>query len=141
MRWNESPQASGYQEMIDHSATGRTGTPDEVGQAADFLLSDAASFVTGTDLLIDGGVIAAIKNHQIKLQVVGRATLQLSEISPYVMKSRSKLMKSNSPRIFSAFSVFLNYSFVYYHRALMKKIKWAVSNKVCLMLHITTNSD
>lgn len=62
-----SDSAAGYQEMIDHSASGRMGTPDEVAQASAFLLSDAASFVTGTDLLIDGGVIAAMRNHQIKL--------------------------------------------------------------------------
>jgi len=29
--------------------------------AADFLLSTKASFITGTDLLVDGGMIAAIK--------------------------------------------------------------------------------
>jgi NAD(P)-dependent dehydrogenase (short-subunit alcohol dehydrogenase family) len=34
---------------------GRIGTPDEVAQPVLFLLSDASSFVTGTDLLIDGG--------------------------------------------------------------------------------------
>jgi len=36
------------------------GTPDEVAAAGAFLLGDQAAFITGTDLLIDGGVIAAI---------------------------------------------------------------------------------
>ncbi|MBU4609669.1 SDR family oxidoreductase [Achromobacter sp. GG226] len=34
---------------------GRLGTPDEIAQAAVFLASDAAAFVCGTDLVMDGG--------------------------------------------------------------------------------------
>jgi NAD(P)-dependent dehydrogenase (short-subunit alcohol dehydrogenase family) len=37
---------------------GRTGTVEEVAAAAAFLASDEASFVTGTDLLVDGGQTA-----------------------------------------------------------------------------------
>jgi NAD(P)-dependent dehydrogenase (short-subunit alcohol dehydrogenase family) len=38
---------------------GRTGRPEEVANAALFLLSDEASFVTGASLPVDGGVTAA----------------------------------------------------------------------------------
>jgi NAD(P)-dependent dehydrogenase (short-subunit alcohol dehydrogenase family) len=38
---------------------GRTGRPEEVANAALFLLSDEASFVTGVALPVDGGVTAA----------------------------------------------------------------------------------
>lgn len=36
----------------------RQGTPWEVAEAIVFLLSDKSSFITGTDLLIDGGALA-----------------------------------------------------------------------------------
>ncbi len=57
----------GYQQMIDASAAERTGTSDEIAEAAAFLLGEHAGFITGTDLLIDGGTIAAIRTGIYKL--------------------------------------------------------------------------
>jgi NAD(P)-dependent dehydrogenase (short-subunit alcohol dehydrogenase family) len=40
-------------------ATGRIGTPEEVAAFVAFLLSDEASFITGSTHLIDGGLLAS----------------------------------------------------------------------------------
>lgn len=63
------PGAEGYQKMISTSAAGRVGTTDEVATAAAYLLGPGAGFVTGTDLLIDGGVIAALRADRLQLNV------------------------------------------------------------------------
>ncbi|MFC8663088.1 SDR family oxidoreductase [Streptomyces sp. NPDC057199] len=47
--------------MVGASAAKRLGTPDDIAAAASFLLSSQAGFITGTDLLVDGGVIAALR--------------------------------------------------------------------------------
>ena len=57
----------GYQRMIDASAAERAGTSDEIAEAGAFLLGEHAGFITGTDLLIDGGTIAAIRTGQYRL--------------------------------------------------------------------------
>ena len=47
------------QRRLVHIPMGRFGTAREIAQAALFLASDDASFVTGTDFLVDGGITAA----------------------------------------------------------------------------------
>lgn len=39
----------------------RQGRADELAAAAAFLVSDDASFITGVDLLVDGGAVAAVE--------------------------------------------------------------------------------
>lgn len=44
--------------MIPSHPMGRIATPEEIAEAVWFLASDASSFTTGTDLLVDGGYCA-----------------------------------------------------------------------------------
>lgn len=59
-----SPVGDGMRAMITMSGTGRIGTPDDIAAATAFLLGPDATFITGTDLLVDGGVIAAVRAQQ-----------------------------------------------------------------------------
>jgi NAD(P)-dependent dehydrogenase (short-subunit alcohol dehydrogenase family) len=56
----DSPIGDGYRAMINASPAKRMAPPEEIASAASYLLGDDAGFVTGSDLLIDGGVIAAM---------------------------------------------------------------------------------
>ncbi len=41
--------------FLSRSPVGRWGRPEEIGQLAVYLCSEAAGFITGTDIVIDGG--------------------------------------------------------------------------------------
>jgi NAD(P)-dependent dehydrogenase (short-subunit alcohol dehydrogenase family) len=45
--------------MIEGSPVGRAGTPDEVGAVGALLMRPDGGFITGSDVLMDGGVTAA----------------------------------------------------------------------------------
>lgn len=53
------PRGEGYRRMIEHSPSGRAGTPDEVGTVGALLMVSEGAFITGSDFLMDGGVTAS----------------------------------------------------------------------------------
>jgi NAD(P)-dependent dehydrogenase (short-subunit alcohol dehydrogenase family) len=53
------PRGEGYRRMINLSAVGRAGTPDEVGNVGALLMGQDGAFITGSDFLMDGGVTAS----------------------------------------------------------------------------------
>jgi NAD(P)-dependent dehydrogenase (short-subunit alcohol dehydrogenase family) len=55
----EAEDPAKHREMlVARQPMGRLGTPDEVAQSAIYLASDAAAFMTGSELVIDGGITA-----------------------------------------------------------------------------------
>jgi NAD(P)-dependent dehydrogenase (short-subunit alcohol dehydrogenase family) len=55
------PRGAGYRRMIELCPVGRAGTPDEVGSVAALLMGQDGAFITGSDILMDGGVTASYR--------------------------------------------------------------------------------
>jgi NAD(P)-dependent dehydrogenase (short-subunit alcohol dehydrogenase family) len=53
------PRGEVYRRMINLCPVGRAGTPDEVGGVAALLMGPEGAFITGSDILMDGGVTAS----------------------------------------------------------------------------------
>jgi NAD(P)-dependent dehydrogenase (short-subunit alcohol dehydrogenase family) len=53
-RWNTPEKVAAVGEYIP---MGRVGRPQELANAALFLLSDGASYITGIELIVDGGIL------------------------------------------------------------------------------------
>lgn len=79
--------AQGLQELRAHPAVaqivadcpaGRIGTPQDIAAAVTWLMSPAASFITGIDLRVDGGTIAHQRWHQA-IQQDRRTTWNVSK--------------------------------------------------------------
>jgi NAD(P)-dependent dehydrogenase (short-subunit alcohol dehydrogenase family) len=49
-------QTPEFREIGQHSPLGRTGKPDEIAAAVSWLVSPEASYVTGTDITVSGGL-------------------------------------------------------------------------------------
>ncbi|ALJ21188.1 SDR family oxidoreductase [Microbacterium sp. No. 7] len=57
--------------LMAMGAITRIGTPEDVAGAIDFLVSPAAGFITGNDLLVDGGMVGALRVGRESLSAMG----------------------------------------------------------------------
>ena len=62
-----SENGASMQGMLDISSAKRLGTPEDIAHATEFLLDPRSGFITGTDLLVDGGVVAALQGGRLTL--------------------------------------------------------------------------
>lgn len=53
------PRGEGYRRMIELCPVGRAGTSDEVANVAALLMGPEGAFITGSDILMDGGVTSS----------------------------------------------------------------------------------
>ncbi|SOE07376.1 SDR family oxidoreductase [Streptomyces sp. Ag109_G2-15] len=61
------PRQEWFEQVRKVSPAGRFGTPDEVADAAAFLLGRQSGFITGADLPMDGGVTAALRAGELTI--------------------------------------------------------------------------
>jgi len=60
-RMGRAARAAGAEYLISATGSGRAGQPDEIAALVAFLVSPEASYITGTDIRIDGGAVASLE--------------------------------------------------------------------------------
>jgi NAD(P)-dependent dehydrogenase (short-subunit alcohol dehydrogenase family) len=53
----------GSRGLVEHTALGRRGSPHEIASVVEFLCGPDASYITGIDVIVDGGVTAGYLHH------------------------------------------------------------------------------
>jgi NAD(P)-dependent dehydrogenase (short-subunit alcohol dehydrogenase family) len=62
----EAAWGEGYRRFVAAAPLGRPGAPEEVGRACLFLASQAAAWITGANLVVDGGASAAAPQDSLR---------------------------------------------------------------------------
>lgn len=57
----EAASGARAQALVDATPAGRWGTAMDIATTAEFLLSDVAGYITGSDIRVDGGAVAALR--------------------------------------------------------------------------------
>jgi NAD(P)-dependent dehydrogenase (short-subunit alcohol dehydrogenase family) len=60
MGLKEAAESPAAEHLVKTTPVGRWGTPLDIANAAEFLCSDLAGFISGCDLQVDGGVVGAM---------------------------------------------------------------------------------
>lgn len=60
----ELEQTDGARQVLDAAPVGRPGTAQDIAVVAKFLASDEASFISGSDVRVDGGAVSALQISQ-----------------------------------------------------------------------------
>ena len=47
--------------MIENTPAGRVGTAEDIASMVEFIVSPAGNFLSGSDILVDGGVVAFLQ--------------------------------------------------------------------------------
>ena len=55
---DDAQKEQGKRRLAGMALSGRFGEPEDIAEAVCYLASDAAKYVTGTELVVDGGSIA-----------------------------------------------------------------------------------
>jgi len=94
MGQQEASQQEQMAEMLNRAALRRKGDPEEIATVVEFLISDGASYVTGTDILVDGGTVANTEDFAASsIETVGLAGQYLiqTKIRPAIRRLRETL--------------------------------------------------
>jgi NAD(P)-dependent dehydrogenase (short-subunit alcohol dehydrogenase family) len=54
------PYGEVMRKMVAGSGTARLGTPHDIAAVVEFFIGPHSAFITGADLLVDGGVVASL---------------------------------------------------------------------------------